>query len=175
MSSHTSVRSITAALSVAVLAVLSTACGRGGDAVIEVTGDTGLCTEVGTTWSGDAPAGAAVPGLVLERTVTCPQNSMSDERLVGAYASEFRCEFSVQGDVTVGDCVHDSTITNEGGSWEEQGGSFTITLSPGEPTAIVEEGVREGTGDYEGLRFVYATGGGTSYPWPITGTIEPSD
>ena len=41
--------------------------------------------------------------------------------------------------------------------------------------AIVEEGVREGTGDYEGLRFVYATGGGTSYPWPITGTIEPSD
>ena len=159
-----------------VLAALG-ACDSDDDAVavVEVSGDTGTCSESNTTWSGDAPADAAVPGLVLDRTITCPRMTMSDERVSGAMTGEYRCEFSLEDDVTIGDCVGDNTISNDVGAWEEKGWSFTITLPTGEPWVVVEEGTKEGTGGYKGLLFAYRTGGGPDYPWPITGTIEPAD
>lgn len=58
-------------------------------------------------------------------------------------------------------------LTNTGGTWR---GDWT-----GEVTADgnhVVEGVLIGEGDYDGLRYI-ARWEGYSYPWDVTGTIEP--
>jgi hypothetical protein len=178
MTVHGIVSRRTAALGLTLPALLlSAACGGGdgGADVVEATGNTGMCTESGTTWTGDAPAGSAVPGLVLERTLTCPSVTMSDDRVSGSLVNEFRCDFALQGGTTIGECVQNSAITNEGGTWEETDAPFTITLTSGEPTAVVQEGIKNGTGDYTGLRWVYRVDGGADYPWSIEGTIEPLD
>jgi hypothetical protein len=87
--------------------------------------------------------------------------------------TSFRCEFGKQGENTVGDCVTESSVTNDGGAWKETGGRMTITFAPDGSQLVVSDGVRVGTGDYEGLRFAYhAEGQAHAYPWPITGTIE---
>ena len=86
---------------------------------IDVTGNSGPCKEIGYGWSGDALP--AVPGTVLERTVTCPAVVMSDERLSGTFDSSFRCEFVQQGDSAVGQCTQESTVTNSGGTWRREG------------------------------------------------------
>ena len=100
-----------------VLVLVDAACSESTVEPIEVTGSTRDCTESGTTWSGQAPPGAAVPGLVLERTVSCPNQTMSDERLPGVCTSEIRCEFSTEEDATLGDCLSDSVPSNDGGTW----------------------------------------------------------
>jgi hypothetical protein len=154
------------------LAVLMAAAGCSGqDFPIEVEGSTGECTEQDTSWSGES-VGGVLPGTLLERTVTCPAVTMSDERVSGAYESKFRCTFSEDGERFIGSCTQDTTLTNEGGAWSESGGAFTVTVVPGEPSTIVESGSRQGSGEYDGLRFVYRVEASGDYPWQITGTLE---
>ncbi len=142
---------------------------------IEVTGDTGQCEEFDTVWSGE-PVGGVVPGSTLERTVRCSGGTMSDERLTGESEITFRCDFTAEGDTAVGDCTQASTVTNDGGMWQDDDGVMTIVVKPAEPARIVEDGVRIGTGDYEGLRFAYHVESvPEGYPWPITGTLERAD
>jgi hypothetical protein len=142
---------------------------------VEVTGDTGACSESEPVWSGDPLPLAG--GTVLERTVSCPGVTTSDERTTGAVQSTFRCEFSEQGDSTVGDCVSDSTLTNDGGTWHAPQSRITITLTVGEPTTVVHDSVYVGAGDYEGLRYTnrvtnFFDGTEHDYPWQVTGTID---
>ena len=142
---------------------------------IDVTGETGPCSDNDTVWSGDPLS--LVPGTVLERTVLCPEVTTSDERTAGAVESHFRCEFNQVGDSTVGDCVAESTLTNDGGTWYASDGHIAITLKVGEPTTVVQDNVYAGAGDYEGLRYtnhVTSSFDGTDhdYPWRVTGTIE---
>ncbi len=138
---------------------------------IEVTGDTGLCTDSDTVWSGEPVAG--LEGTVLERAVHCAGMTMSDERLSGTSEHRFRCEFSQDGEDIVGDCVTDATITNDGGTWHSPDGRMAITISPTGPATIVEDLAFVGSGDYEGLRYTnHVEGLANDYPWPITGTIE---
>jgi hypothetical protein len=154
------------------LAGLAVAVACSGQAVpVDVEGTTGECTEQGTTWSGES-VGGVLPGTILERTVTCPAVTMSDERVSGAYESKFRCTFSEDGERFIGSCTQDTTLTNEGGAWSESGGAFTVTVVPGEPSTIVESGSRQGSGEYDGLRFVYRVEASGDYPWQITGTLE---
>lgn len=144
---------------------------------IEVNGNTGMCTSSGTRFSGEYLEGTQLPGSVVETVLNCPMNEMSDDRLVGAMESEVRCEYSNQSGVIVAECVSNSVVTNDGGTWQEDGGTFTITGTDiGVQGLVVQEGVRVGTGDYEGLQFVYRVEGiEHAHPWPITGTIEPTD
>ncbi len=170
-----STRSLRASLVVALGLLVSLAGCAGETYPMDVTGDTGLCSDNDTVWSGDPLP--LVPGTVLERTVRCPQTTMSDERTSGASEHHFRCEFSQQGESTVGDCVADSTLTNDGGAWHTPDGRITITLTSGEPTTVVQDGVYAGTGGYEGLRYTnHVTGSFEGvvhgYPWTIIGTIE---
>jgi hypothetical protein len=101
---------------------------------------------------------------------------MSDARLSGAVTSDFRCEYSSQGGVIVADCVSTSVVINDGGTWREDDGTFTITDAEiGRQGAVSQEGIRVGTGDYEGLQFIFQMEGVEhTYPWTITGTIEPT-
>lgn len=164
-----------AGLTVAIL-VLVVACSSSTEA-IEVNGNTGMCTNSGTRFSGEPLAGTRLPGSLVETVVNCPMNEMSDDRLVGTTESEIRCEYSDQDGEIVAECVSSSVVSNDGGTWREDGGTFTITGTDiGVQGLVVQEGVRVGTGDYEGLRFLYRIEGVEhTYPWPITGTIEPTD
>ena len=170
-----STRTVWASL-VLVAGLLGALAGCSGETYpMAVTGDTGPCSDNDTVWSGDPLP--MVPGTVLERTVRCPEVTTSDERTSGATENHFRCEFSQQGESTVGDCVSDATLTNDGGTWHAPDGHITITLRFGEPTTVVQDTVYAGAGDYEGLRYtnhVTSSFDGTDhdYPWRVTGTIE---
>ncbi len=147
-----------------------------GSQVAEVTGDTGMCTPSEASFSGEPVEGSNLPGNVVEAVVTCPQSEVSDPRVAGATESTFRCEYLDREEITVAECVADTVITNEGGTWVEEGGTFTITGTgfPADGT-VVQDGVMVGTGDYEGLRYTYHKEGiEHAYPWTITGTIEPA-
>jgi hypothetical protein len=98
---------------------------------------------------------------------------MSDERLSGRVEGSFRCEFTMEDGAAVAACTESTTITNDGGSWvkDGDGSSLTLTVIGGALSEAVSEGVETGTGDYEGLRFRYETGG-TDYPWEISGVLE---
>lgn len=153
--------------------LLLAVAGCAGDSYpIEVTGSTGQCRESGTMWSGDPIAGA-LPGTVLERTVTCEEVTASDERVAGEFESSLRCVFAPQGERVVGDCVMATTVTNEGGTWHDDDGVVTITIADGAPAEIVQDGVRVGGGEYEGLSFTYhVEGTAEGYPWEMSGTID---
>lgn len=148
-----------------------------GSQATDVTGNTGMCTNSATRFYGEPLAGTNLPGSVLESVVNCPISEISDDRLSGTAESEFRCEYSNRSNEVVADCVSNTVVTNDGGTWEEEGGTFTITgTGIGVQGVVLQEGVRVGTGDYEGLQFAYRIEGVEhTYPWPITGTIEPTD
>lgn len=154
------------------VALMLGGCSGGAEEVVQVTGDTGQCFESNTRWSGAIPPGSGLGGSVLERTIVCPQRTMSDERLSGRVEGSFRCEFVMEGDVAVGDCVKIMETVNDAGTWVETDGSLTLHVENGALADAVDVGVQVGTGDYEGLQFRYETGG-TNYPWEITGVLEP--
>ncbi len=162
---------------VSLVALLAGAACSGADGVIDVTGDTGVCSTVDTEFSGEPLADANLPGRFLEAVVECPDVEMSDDRLSGVVTSEFRCEYSNRNGEIVADCVSDSVVTNDGGTWREDNGTFTITGTEiGVQGVVSQEGVRVGTGDYEGLQFTYRMEGVEhTYPWTITGRIEPTN
>lgn len=161
---------------IVVMLVSVVACSSGTGA-IEVTGNTGMCTNSGGRFYGEPPAGSNLPGGVLESVIHCPMSEMSDDRLVGAAETEIRCEYSNRNGGLVADCESNSVVTNDGGTWQEEGGTFTITGTGRYVQGVVaQDGIRVGTGDYEGLQFAYHMEGTEhTYPWPITGTIEPAD
>ena len=158
-----------------IVVVLAAACSTGSQAT-EVTGDTGMCTPSEAVFSEEPLEGTNLPGSVMEAVVTCPESNMSDDRIAGTTESDFRCEYVNREGVIVAECTADKVITNDGGTWVEQGGVFTIT-GTGFPDdgLVVQDGVMLGTGDYEGLQYTYHMEGVEhAYPWTITGTIEPT-
>lgn len=163
-------------LVVAMFALAAACTSDTGSQVSDVTGNTGMCTNSDTRFSGEPLEGTRLPGRVLESVVTCPQSEMSDDRLSGASESAIRCEYSDRNGEIVADCVSNTVITNDGGAWREEDGTFTITGTDiGTQGVVVHEGRRLGSGDYEGLQFVYRMEGVEhTYPWEITGTIEPT-
>jgi len=172
-------RSSTGRVGLAVIVAMSVTVCSSGTEVVDVTGETGMCSTMDVEFSGDPLPNANLPGRFVEVRVECPESEMSDARLSGAVTTEFRCEYSERDSdgVIVADCVSDSVLTNDGGTWREDNGTFTITDTEiGVQGVVVQEGVRVGTGDYEGLQFVYRIEGVEhTYPWTITGTIEPTD
>lgn len=158
------------------VALLLAACSSSSE-VVEVTGSTGMCVTVDTSFSGEPLAGTSLPGRIIDAAVECPDSEMSDPRLSGTLRSDFRCEYSDSDGVIVADCGSDSVVTNDGGTWREDGGTFTITGTDiGVQGTVLQEGTRIGTGEYEGLHFTYRIEGVEhTYPWTITGTIEPAD
>lgn len=162
--------------SLAILTTMATLVGCADQASVEpvpVTGNTGPCIDMDTRWSGAPPTGSSIPGSTLERTVVCPDEQFSDDRLLGRSETVLRCEFETVEADTVGTCEAHTTITNEQGTWVGGEETLTITIPAGESYGLVHHaGAMSGTGDYAGLRWVYETGG-TTYPWPVKGTIEP--
>jgi hypothetical protein len=99
---------------------------------------------------------------------------LSDERLAGEIETIISCDFTVDGETTLGECIGTSAIHNEAGAW---GGVFsgTTTWSDSAPAHVHEiHQIYLGTGDYEGLRFE-GTFTGTDFPWTVSGRIEPVD
>jgi hypothetical protein len=155
--------------------LVATAGCAGAQYPIEVTGNTGLCQEHSTVWSGE-PLGDVLPGSVLDRQITCPQNAMSDDRVTGAFEGSIHCVFGERLGSYVGDCTSEYTLANDGGTWHQDAGNVSITVVPGEASRIVEDGVYVGKGQYQGLRYViHVESDPAGYPWPVTGTIERSD
>ena len=120
----------------------------------EVTGDTGPC------------------GLPGDADYVC-QVETSDDRVSGIAETYIVCEFTEDGDVTVGDCAGPSTVTNDGGTWEGTC-EGTTTWSTTEPDHVHSiDCTYLGTGAYAGLRFREHLEG-VDFPWTITGRIEPA-
>lgn len=95
----------------------------------------------------------------------------SDERVIGSSDVVNSCEFWADGNGA--DCSGTTTITNDGGTWTgEYSGTTSWSAEDPEHHHVIDT-VLVGTGDYEGLRFVYRLTGGDSFPWDFTGTIEP--
>jgi hypothetical protein len=133
-----------------VFAAMAAACG-GNDAV-EVSGSTGTCD---------------LPGDVY----TC-ETETSDDRVSGIAEIAIHCEFTEDGDTTLGDCSGPAIVTNAGGTWEGTC-EGTTTWSTSKPDHVhVFDCTYLGTGDYEGLRYVEHLEG-VDFPWPLTGRIEP--
>lgn len=128
----------------------------------QVTGTTSCLDAPSSMWADD------------ELIVYSCSFDVSDERLAGEIETVVSCDFSVDAETTLGECVGTSAIHNDGGAW---GGVFsgTTTWSDSEPAHVHEmRQVYLGTGDYEGLRFV-GTLRGTDFPWEVTGQIESTD
>jgi len=162
---------------VAVVALILVSACSSDPASIDVTGETGYCGSASAEFAGEPLTGTNLPGRFVEAVVECPDSRFSDDRLSGAVRTAFRCEYSNQDGQIVADCVSSSVVTNDGGTWREDDGTFTITGTDiGVQGVVLQEGVRVGTGDYEGLQFTYRIEGVEhTYPWTITGTIEPTD
>lgn len=143
--------------------LLAAACGGSDDEVVEVTGTTSCVDVVDGVSTGE---GANFRDAVYECTM-----DLTDERIEGVTETVNSCDFTEDGEVTLGECEGSSVITNDGGTWE---GTFTgtTTWSETEPAHVHHiELVFIGTGDYDGLRFV-AEMDGTNYPWAVTGQVE---
>jgi hypothetical protein len=157
---------LTVAMMAAVLALMLAACGGNDDDVTEVTGTSSCVDVVDGVRAGE---GMNFRDAVYECTM-----DVTDERLVGVTETVNSCDFTEDGEVTLGECHGASVITNDGGTWD---GTFTgtTTWSDTAPAHVHHiEFVFIGTGDYDGLRFV-AEMDGTDYPWAVTGQIEPTD
>ncbi len=158
--------------SAAVLAIgglLATAMIGAAAEPTEVTGESN-CVEVGgAVWSGEPISG--LPGSRETNYIQECSTTSSDERFSGDTYNVVTCDFSVDGEATVGTCWGTVTIHNERGAW---GGSFsgTTSWSDAAPAHLhVIDLDYLGAGDYEGLRFKGVITG-TDFPWTITGTIE---
>ncbi len=142
-------------------AVLPASAGA-ADPATEVTGEV-MCTDaLSSVW--------ADPELIV---YSCSFD-VSDARLLGEVETVASCEFSQDGETTLGECSGTSAIHNEGGAWA---GVFsgTTTWSDSAPAHVHEMvQVYLGTGGYEGLRFE-GTFSGTDFPWTVTGRIELVD
>ena len=158
--------------SAAVLAVgglLATAMIGAAAEPVEVTGES-TCETVGeSVWSGEP-----LPGLPGSRQTNYVQeciNTSSDERFSGDTYNVVTCDFSVDGETTLGECWGTTTVQNERGAWAGII-SGTTTWDLGDPAHVHVMNLDYlGAGDYEGLRFKGVITG-TDFPWTITGTIE---
>ena len=98
-----------------IMLLVASGCSSGSE-VIEVTGDTGICSSSQPAFSGEPLKEANLPGNVVEAVVTCPESHASDSRISGETTSSFRCEYVSRDDVVVAACVADKVITNDGGT-----------------------------------------------------------
>jgi hypothetical protein len=162
-------RTMCSAGTLALAGLLATVAIGIGAEPVEVTGESTFGPVGESVWSGEP-----VPGLpgshqsnyVLEGTMTS-----SDERLSGAIDNVVACDFSVDGETTLGECWGTVTVQNERGAWAGII-SGTTTWSDTAPAHVhVMDFDYLGAGDYEGLRFKGVIEG-TDMPWRITGTIE---
>ena len=145
--------------------MLASACAGSADQTVEVTGTTSCVDVVDGTDTGD---GMNFRDAVYECTM-----DLTDERLLGVTETVNSCDFSEDGETTLGECHGTSVVTNDGGTWE---GTFTgtTTWSTAAPAHVHHfDLVFIGTGDYEGLEFL-AEMDGTDYPWDVTGQVEPT-
>jgi len=130
--------------------------------VTEVTGLASCLDAPSSMWTDD------------ELIVYSCSFDVSDERLAGEIETVVTCDFTVEGETTLGECHGTSAVHNDGGAW---GGvvSGTTTWSDSEPAHVHEmQQVYLGTGDYDGLRFE-GTLSGTGFPWTVSGQIASAD
>ena len=154
---------VTTTVAVVVALLLASACGGSDDDVVAVTGTTSCVDVVDGVDTGE---GMSFRDAVYECTM-----DVTDERLVGVTETVNSCDFTEDGETTIGKCEGTSVITNDGGTWE---GTFagTTTWSTTEPTHVHHmDLVYIGTGDYDGFQFV-AEMDGYAYPWDVNGQIE---
>ena len=122
-------------------------------------------------------SGETIPGIGLsiyrDRIYRGAQSGLSDDRVNGEMEHVADMEFIVEGDRTTGYITATRvTIVNEGGTWVGTGDG-TTTWTTGDTQHVHSlDYTLLGTGDYEGLRFIYYVEG-IDYPWQVTGTIEP--
>ena len=155
---------------VALIALSLVSCG-GTSETVEVSGTTGRCTNADGISSGEVLPASGVQASLTGYTGTCPNYKMSDERVSGSQESVIDCEFSQEGESTVGECQVSDVIHNEGGGWEGNC-EGTTSWSTSAPNHVhVFDCTYLGTGDYDGLRYV-AHNEGLDTPWTVTGTIE---
>lgn len=143
--------------------LLAAACGGSDDGVVEVTGTTSCVDVVDGVGTGE---GMSFRDAVYECTM-----DLTDERLQGVAETVNSCDFTEDGETTLGECYGTSVLTNDDGTWEATF-TGTTTWSETEPAHLHHlELVFIGTGEYDGLRFV-AEMDGTDYPWAVTGQVE---
>jgi hypothetical protein len=157
--------------SAAVLAIgglLATAVVATAAEPVEVTG-TSSCFQ---TVDGETPPGLTGPDF--RNSVYSCSFDVSDDRMTGDAETVNNCDFSVDGETTVGNCWGTSVLQNDGGAWA---GVFsgTTSWSDSEPTHIHEiDLVYLGAGGYDGLQFT-GTFTGADYPWAVTATIGSAE
>ena len=140
---------------------------------VEVTGESDCVIDSDGTWSGPALPESGLPGSAQrDYVMTCTAES-SDPRATVEWVNTTDCDFTVNGEQTVGDCWGTTTGTNDEGTWE---GTFvgTTTWSGTSPAHVhVFEQTATGSGGYAGLTYVTAIEG-SDFPWSLTGRIEPT-
>lgn len=140
---------------------------------VQVTGQEDCIVESDGTWSGPALEESGLPGSSQRDYVLACTDTASDPRVEGDWTVTADCDFTVNGDETVGECSGTSVGTNEGGTWE---GTFagTTTWTTTSPAHVhVIEHTAIGSGDYDGLTYV-STIEGSDFPWTMTGEVGPS-
>lgn len=142
----------------------------------------GVCAAVGLALGGCSGQGDSGSEQVdvVQVTGTSTQtgdiawvNEFSDPRVSGQATNDPECDFTEDGERTIGTCTVTSTISNDGGTWEG-GCTGTTTWTVTEPEHMHDmDCTLVGAGGYAGLRFVFTVTGGDVDPWQMTGQIEP--
>ncbi len=140
--------------------------------VTVVTGVQSCEILVGGTWTGDS-----LPWDYTTRQrgqVQLCNTDTSDPRVTGTWAVAVNCDYSLEGDIIVGQCQGTLRMESDSGGWE---GTYTARTESSPDTADdifhIIDADAIGSGDYAGLRYIHRLEG-TDYV-TITGHIGPVD
>ena len=140
--------------------------------VVEVTGEQSCDILVGGTWTGDS-----LPGDLTTRQrgqASLCKAETSDPRVSGTWAVAVNCDYSLEGDIIVGQCRGTLRTESDSGGWE---GTYTARteVSPDAPNDIYHtiDADAVGWGEYAGLRYIHRIEGIDSMT--VTGRIGSVD
>ncbi|MDJ0665035.1 MAG: hypothetical protein QNJ75_10760 [Acidimicrobiia bacterium] len=140
--------------------------------VVEVTGESFCELHRWGTWTGDELPGGFYAQQRGQRNL-CPTET-SDPRVSGSWEVALNCDYSLEGDIIVGQCWGTLEAVGDRGGWI---GTFQATTAssveaPDDIFHIIDADA-VGWGEYVGLRFVHRIEG--TDLMTVTGQIGPVD
>ncbi len=140
--------------------------------VTEVTGESICSMRTWGTWTGDSLPGGFTTQQRGQRNLCVDKTS--DPRVNGSWDVALSCNYSLEGDIIVGQCWGTLELAGDSGGW---GGTFQATTeasieAPDDIHHIIDTEVA-GWGEYAGLHYVQRIEGIDSMT--VTGQIGPAD
>ena len=140
--------------------------------IVEITGEATCNVSLFGEWTGD-PLPGGFTTQQRGQISTC-RTQASDPRVSGSWITQINCNYSLEGDIIVGQCRGTLELESDTGGWV---GTWTATTesstdTPDDIFHIIDVDAI-GSGDFAGLRYVHRIEG--TDLMTVTGSIGPVD